>query len=114
MRRKRSSAGCLSSVRSGVTASVMQSSRNVQSPVARINASAGLAPSVAALAPVALSTTPYTNHANGNRQTMKSSGLAAECSNGERRRRAAGALGGRRSTAATGGAVTTPLLKNSS
>ena len=37
--------------RSGVTASVMHSKRSVQSPVLRIKASAGLAPSVFAKAP---------------------------------------------------------------
>ena len=45
MRRKRARAGCFVHNRNGVTASTMHRKRSVQSPVARISASAGLAPS---------------------------------------------------------------------
>ena len=51
MRRKRASAVCLVITRSGVTASVMHRKRSVQSPVARIRYSAGLAPSPLVNAP---------------------------------------------------------------
>ena len=44
MRRNRASGGVDVITRKGVTASTRHSARNVQSPVARINASAGLAP----------------------------------------------------------------------
>ena len=44
MRRKRANAGVLVITRKGVTASTMHKKRKVQSPKARINASAGLAP----------------------------------------------------------------------
>src|SRR5207237_845334 len=47
--------------------------RSVQSPVRRISASAGLAPSWSA-------TAPYTSQASGSRQSRKSTGLAAGCS----------------------------------
>ena len=73
MRRSRASACQPVQWRSGVIASVRHRKRRVQSPVARISASAGLAPSVFA-------TAPYSSQAKGSRLRPNSSGLASGCS----------------------------------